>query len=177
AITVNGTQGPDVFGAAGDAGGVNVFGLHTAVNVFFQEQANDRLTINALGGDDVINASSLEADGIQLTMNGGLGNDQFIGSEGNDLINGGDGNDTAFMGAGDDTFVWNPGDDNDTLEGEDGFDTMLFNGANIAEQINISANGEGVRFTRDIANVTMDLNDVEGIDFTARGGADNITIH
>jgi Ca2+-binding RTX toxin-like protein len=166
-----------VFGAAGDAGGINVFGLQAAVNIFFPEQANDRLTLNALGGDDVIDATSLEADGIQLTMNGGLGQDLFLGSEGDDLINGGDGNDTALMGAGDDTFVWNPGDDNDTLEGQDGFDTMLFNGANVAEQINILANGGRVLFTRDIANVTMDLNDVESIDFTARGGADSITVH
>ncbi len=134
-VTVNGTQGADTFGAAGDAGGVNVFGLHTAVNIFFQEQANDRLTLNALGGDDVVDATSLEADGMQLTMNGGLGNDSFLGSEGDDLINGGDGNDVAFMGAGDDTFVWNPGDDNDTLEGQAGFDNMLFNGANVAENI------------------------------------------
>ena len=79
------------------------------------------------------------------------------------------------MGAGDDTFVWNPGDDNDTLEGQDGFDTMLFNGANIAEQITVSANGGRVIFFRDIANVTMDLNDVEGIDFNALGGADTVT--
>ena len=176
-ITVNGTNGDDVFGAAGDAGGVNVFGLQTTVNILFQEQANDRLTLNALGGDDVVNASSLEADGIQLTMNGGLGEDLFIGSEGADLINGGDGNDTALMGAGDDTFVWNPGDDNDTLEGQAGADTMLFNGANIAEQINIFANGGRVLFTRDIANVVMDLNDVESIDFTARGGADTVTVN
>src|SRR4029079_13221878 len=112
-VTVNGTQGADAFGAAGDSGGVNVFGLHTAVNIFFQEQANDRLTLNGQGGDDVINASSLEADGIQLTMNGGLGADFLVGSDGDDLINGGDGDDTALMGAGDDTFVWNPGDDND----------------------------------------------------------------
>ena len=107
-------------------------------------------------------------------MNGGLGDDVLIGSEGNDLVNGGDGNDTALMGAGDDTFVWNPGDDNDTLEGQDGFDTMLFNGANVAENINISANGGRVRFTRNIANVVMDLNDVEAIDFNALGGADTI---
>ena len=110
-------------------------------------------------------------------MNGGLGNDMFLGSEGNDLINGGDGNDTALMGAGDDTFVWNPGDDNDTLEGQDGFDTMLFNGANAAEKIDISANGGRVRFFRNIANVTMDLNDVEGIDFNALGGADKIVVN
>jgi RTX calcium-binding nonapeptide repeat (4 copies) len=176
-VTVNGTNGDDVFGAAGDAGGVNVFGLQAAVNIFFQEVANDRLILNALGGDDVVNASSLEADGIQLTINGGLGEDIMIGSEGDDLFNGGDGNDTALMGAGDDIFVWNPGDDNDTLEGQDGFDRMLFNGANVAEQINIFANGGRVLFTRDIANVTMDLNDVEAIDFTARGGADQITVH
>ena len=138
---MNGTQGADTFGAAGDAGGVNVFGLHTAVNIFFPEQANDRLTLNALGGDDVVDATSLEADGMQLTMNGGLGIDSFLGSEGDDLINGGDGNDVALMGAGDDTFVWNPGDDNDTLEGQAGFDKMLFNGANVAENIDISANG------------------------------------
>ena len=176
-VTVNGTQGADVFGAAGDAGGVNVFGLHTAVNIFFQEQANDRLTLNGLGGDDVIDASSLEADGIQLTMNGGLGDDVFFGSEGDDLINGGDGDDAAFMGAGDDTFVWNPGDDNDILEGQDGFDTMLFNGANISENIDIAANGGRVRFFRNVASVTMDLNDVEGINFNALGGADNIVVH
>jgi Ca2+-binding RTX toxin-like protein len=175
-VTVNGTNGADVFGAAGDSGGVNVFGLQAAVNVFFPEQANDRLTLNGLGGDDVINANSLEADGLQLTINGGLGNDILVGSEGNDSFNGGDGNDTALMGAGDDTFVWNPGDDNDTLEGQDGFDTMVFNGANVAENINIFANGGRVLFTRDIANVVMDLNDTEAITFNALGGADRVTV-
>jgi Ca2+-binding RTX toxin-like protein len=176
-VTVYGTQGDDVFGTAGDAGGVNVFGLHTAVNVFFQEQANDSLTLSAQGGNDVVDATSLEADGIQLTMNGGLGADVILGSEGDDLINGGDGDDAAFMGAGDDTFVWNPGDDNDILEGQDGFDRMVFNGANIAEEITISANGGRVIFFRNVASVTMDLNDVEGIDFTARGGADLIAVN
>ena len=110
-------------------------------------------------------------------LNGGLGADTLIGSEGDDSINGGDGNDVALMGAGNDTFVWNPGDDNDTLEGQAGVDTMLFNGAVIAENINISANGGRALFTRDIANVVMDLNDVEHIRFNALGGADTINIH
>ena len=175
-VTVTGTNGDDVIGVTGDAGGVQVSGLQAGVNILFPEAANDRLTINGLGGDDVINASDLEADGIQLTMNGGLGEDLLIGSEGDDLINGGDGNDTALMGAGDDTFVWNPGDDNDTVEGQDGFDTMLFNGANVSERVEIFANGGRALFVRDIANVTMDLNDVESIDFNALGGADNIVV-
>jgi Ca2+-binding RTX toxin-like protein len=176
-ITVNATQGADAFGVAGDAGGVSVFGLHAAVNIFSPEAANDRLVLNGQAGDDVINASSLEAGAIQLTMNGGLGNDLLIGSEGNDLINGGDGNDTALMGAGDDVFVWNPGDDNDTIDGQAGSDTMRFNGANIAENIDISANGDHARFFRDVANVTMDLDNVETIDFNAFGGADRIVVN
>ena len=110
-------------------------------------------------------------------MNGGDGTDLLIGSQGNDLINGGRGNDTALMGAGDDTFVWNPGDGSDTVEGQGGFDTMLFNGANVNEKIDISANGSRVRFTRDVANITMDLNGVEGINFNALGGADTITVN
>ncbi len=176
-ITVNGTNGADVFGAAGDAGGITVFGLHARVNIFHQEQANDRLTLNALGGDDTIDATSLEADGIQLTMNGGLGNDVFLGSEGDDLVNGGDGDDLMLAGAGDDTFVWNPGDDNDTLEGQAGFDRMIFNGANVAENIDISPVGGRVRFFRDVASVTMDLNDIEGIDYNALGGADVVVVN
>jgi Ca2+-binding RTX toxin-like protein len=175
-VTVNATNGADEIGVAGDAEGITVSGLQAGVNIVFQEQANDRLTIDAQGGDDVINASGLKVDGIQLTMNGGLGEDLFIGSDGDDLINGGDGDDTALMGAGDDTFVWNPGEDNDTIEGQDGFDTMLFNGANVAENVTISANGGRSLFSRDIASVTMDMNDVESIDFNALGGADSIVV-
>src|SRR5262249_5653553 len=75
------------------------------------------------------------------------------------------------------TFVWNPGDGSDTVEGQDGHDSMLFNGANVGERIDISANGERVRFSRDVANITMDLNDVERVDFNALGGADTITVN
>ena len=176
-ITVTGTQGADVIKVQGSGTSATVTGLHTVVNITNSEGANDSLTINGLGGDDVIDATSLEAGVIKLTLNGGLGVDVFFGSDGDDLINGGDGDDVAFMGAGDDTFVWNPGDDNDILEGQAGFDTMLFNGANIAENIDIFANGGRVIFFRNVANVTMDLNDVEGIDFNALGGADNIVVH
>jgi hypothetical protein len=41
----------------------------------------------------------------------------------------------------------------------------------------VSANGGRVRFTRDIATITMDLNDVEGIVFHALGGADTVTVN
>ena len=156
---------------------MSVTGLPWAVSLIGAEGANDRLTLNAQGGDDVINASALAAGLVSLTVNSGLGADVFIGSAGDDLVNGGDGNDTALLGAGNDVSVWNPGDDNDTIEGQAGTDTLRFNGADIAENITISPNGGRAMFFRDIASVTMDLNDTEVIQFTALGGADTIVVN
>jgi Ca2+-binding RTX toxin-like protein len=176
-VIVNGTAAADTFTISGSGTSVMVAGPSTTVNVTHAEAANDSLHVNALGGNDTINASRLHAGVIALTLDGGDGADVINGSQGNDIVIGGRGDDVAFLGAGDDTFVWNPGDGSDTVEGQSGFDTMVFNGANVNEQINISANGQRVRFTRDVGNVTMDLNDVEGIDFNALGGADTITVN
>ena len=58
-----------------------------------------------------------------------------------------------------------------------GTDTLLFNGANVNENVDISANGNHVRFFRDVGNVTMDsLHSVEQIQFNALGGADTVTV-
>ncbi len=164
---------------------VSVIGLAATINVTNSEGANDSLVINALGGDDTITATTLPAGVIKLTIDGGAGDDTILGSQGADVFLGGDGddfifgdngNDLALMGAGDDVFQWDPGDGNDTLEGQDGTDTMLFNGSNASENIDITANGGRAIFFRNVANVTMDLNDVERIDFRALGGADNIVV-
>jgi hypothetical protein len=114
---------------------------------------------------------------ISLELQGGLGADNFIGSAGNDRILGGDGNDFALMGAGDDEFIWNPGDDLDTLEGQAGIDTMDFNGNGAAENFTISPNGGRILFFRDVAAVTMDLNDVERINLDAGAGVDTFVIN
>jgi Ca2+-binding RTX toxin-like protein len=176
-VTVSGSNGGDVMAVAGGPGGVAVVGTAATVTVVASEPANDALTINAQSGDDVVDATGLPDGMIQLNLNGGLGNDVLLGSAGNDFANGGDGNDVFFGGAGDDTFVWNPGDDNDTLEGQAGFDTLRFNGANVAESIDLSANGGRFVFFRNIANVVMDANDVEHLVFNALGGADTITVN
>jgi Ca2+-binding RTX toxin-like protein len=175
-VIVNGTAGDDNVAITGSAGNVTIAGLKATVSITASEPM-DTLTVNGQAGADVINASGLEAGVTALTLNGGAGNDLLVGSPGNDVVNGDTGDDVALLGAGDDTFVWNPGDGNDIVEGQAGTDTMLFNGANIAEKIDISANGGRVRFTRDVANIVMDLNGVEGINFNARGGADTITVN
>jgi Ca2+-binding RTX toxin-like protein len=175
-VTVNGTQGADAIGLAAEGAGIRVFGLQASVRVANPEPAGDRLVLNALAGDDEVDATAPGTGAIQLVFNGGLGADTLLGSDGADRFQGGDGNDVVFMGPGDDTFVWNPGDDNDTLEGEDDFDTLLFNGANVAEVIEISANGERARFFRNVASVTADLLGIEAIDFFAFGGADLVVV-
>ena len=53
----------------------------------------------------------------------------------------------------------------------------MFNGANINEKIDISANGSRVRLFRDIGTITMDLDGVENIQVNALGGADTITVN
>ncbi|MBD2105486.1 calcium-binding protein [Nodosilinea sp. FACHB-13] len=129
---------------------------------------------NLLGTEDIDTIFGLDGDDLIASLGG---NDTLLAGAGNDSVFGGDGDDLAFLGDGNDLFGWNPGEDNDTIEGGNGLDTMLFNGANVAEQVDMSAVGERLRFFRDIANVVMDTNDLEQVDFNALGGVDNITIN
>jgi Ca2+-binding RTX toxin-like protein len=176
-VTVNGTAGDDNIKVVNSGGSIVVNRLAAQVTIAHAD-AGDSLTLNGGVGNDTIDASAIKAGQLaNLTINGGNGNDEIIGSAGNDTVIGGQGNDVALLGAGNDTFVWNPGDGSDTVEGQAGIDTMQFNGANVAENVDISANGSRVRFTRDIAKITMDLNSVENINFNALGGADNITVN
>src|SRR5262247_581866 len=176
-VTVNGTAGDDRITVASSGASVVVNGLAAKVTIAGAEGANDSLTIDGLAGNDSINASALNPGQINLTINGGAGNDTITGSAGNDVVIGGTGNDVALLGAGDDTFIWNPGDASDKVEGQAGTDTLRFNGANIDESIDISANGTRARLTRDIGTVTMDLNGVEHIEVNALGDADTITVN
>jgi Ca2+-binding RTX toxin-like protein len=177
-VIVNGTAGADSIRVSSDSSGtIKVSGLAATVRITGAEAANDSLTVRGLAGADTINASALAAALINLTLDGGADNDLLIGSAGNDLIIGGTGADTALMGAGDDTFVWNPGDGSDIVEGQGGRDTMQFNGANVAENMTLSANGTRLRFTRDIGNIVMDVAGVEVVNVTAKGGADTVTVN
>ena len=92
-------------------------------------------------------------------------------------MTGGQGNDSADLGDGNDTFIWNPGDGSDIVEGGAGTDTLVFDGANVGERIDISANGGRALLTRDIGIVTMDLNSVEHIQLNTLGGADTVTVN
>ena len=101
----------------------------------------------------------------------------LVGEAGNDFIDGQRGTTSLLLGADDDMSQWDPGDGSDTVEGQAGADTLRFNGANVNEHIDVSANGSRVRLLRDIANITMDMNGVENVDLNALGGADTVTVN
>jgi Ca2+-binding RTX toxin-like protein len=184
-VEVNGGNGAETFTVA--ANGTRVrFDRTTPAPFSLDIGSTENLVVNANGGDDTFTAGNGLAGLIAIvvdggpgndTLRGGDGNDVLIGGDGNDFVDGGRGDDVALLGAGDDVFQWDPGDGSDTVEGQAGSDRLLFNGANVNERIDVSANGPRVRFTRDVANITMDLDGVEDIDFNARGGADAITVN
>ena len=130
---------------------------------------NDRL----VGGSGAVTIRGGNGDDVIL---GGAGAETLLGGNGDDSIDGNKGNDVGVMGNGDDTFVWDPGDGSDVVEGQNGTDRMLFNGADAAEQVVLSANGGRLRFFRDPGAVTMDTDDVETVDFNAFGGTDVVTL-
>jgi len=192
-LSVQGTAGNDRLALrlkAGDPGTLQVDAGDDGSAEFEFPRANVmRIAVDAGRGDDAVRideANGIFTDTIPTTLDGGPGNDNLaggsgaetlLGGSGDDRIDGNKGNDRSAMGAGDDTFVWDPGDGSDSIEGEDGYDTMLFNGAAAAEHVDLSANGNRLRFFRDVANITMDTAGVEDVVFNALGGADVVTVH
>jgi Ca2+-binding RTX toxin-like protein len=145
------------------------------------------IVVNAGGGDDEVRLGNTGvADAEPITVNGGNGADRLIGDNnanvlngdgGNDFVDGNIGADTVHLGAGNDTFQWDPGDGSDVIEGEGGNDVLDFNGSNIGENIDVSANGERGRLTRNVASITQDFDGIEAVDIAALGGADNVTVN
>jgi len=184
-VEVNGGNGAEVFAITANGERVR-FDRVDPAPFAIDIGTSENLVLNANGGDDTVSVTGNVAALISITIDGGAGNDTLrggngvdllLGGDGNDFIDGNQGNDVALLGAGDDVFQWDPGDGSDTVEGQDGIDTLLFNGSNISENISIFANGGRALFTRDIAAIAMDLNDIETIDFRALGGADTINVN
>ncbi len=176
-VLVNATAGNDVITIDRKGSTVTVGGLAETVTIAHAESALDRLTVSAGAGNDVIDASHLPNDLIGLALNGDAGNDNILGSRGDDTVIGGVGADVAALGAGDDAFIWNQGDGSDTVDGEHGFDTLVFNGFGANEITSISANDGQATLVRDLGAITMQLDGVERIELSPLGGADKTTVN
>jgi RTX calcium-binding nonapeptide repeat (4 copies) len=148
------------------------------------------IDVRLRGGDDTFRVDDVNGN-VQnetpLRIGGGRGDDKltggrgaetFYGGAGDDFVFGKGGTDTAYLGDGDDVFRWDPGDASDVVEGQGGNDDhLLFNGAAGPEQVTLSANGDRLTFFRVQANITMDTDGVEVVDFNALGGADTATVN
>jgi Ca2+-binding RTX toxin-like protein len=106
-VVINATNGDDAITVTNNNGVVTVSGLAAEVTISGFE-ATDRIVINGLGGDDVIEASGL-GTAMLFTANGGDGDDVLIGSAGNDILNGGAGDDVLIGGPGQDVLDGGPG--------------------------------------------------------------------
>jgi Ca2+-binding RTX toxin-like protein len=184
-LVINGTSGDDAITVTGDPGEMKVIGLAEAVAILNQEPT-DELFVKGLGGSDTIDAATLAADAITANLNGGAGGDLIAGGPGSEVLNGAAGNDRldgngggdlAALGDGDDVFVWDPGDGSDIVEGQNGADTMRFNGAPLDEEIELSANTGRLKLVRDVGGVTMDTAGVEQIDVDTLEGADAVFVN
>jgi Ca2+-binding RTX toxin-like protein len=184
-VEVNGGNGTEQFTTTANGTRVRFDRLNPAP-FSIDIGTSEKLVLNANGGDDSSSATGNLAALIAMTVDGGTGNDSLLGSNGidillggagNDFVDGQQGNDVAFLGADNDTFQWDPGDGSDVVEGQDGTDDMRFNGSAANERMEVTANGGRVRFTRDVANIVMDLNDVETIDANALAGTDTVTVN
>jgi Ca2+-binding RTX toxin-like protein len=192
-LTIRGTKASDKITLRLAAGQPDVLqvdvGDDGSPDFSFARSTLAKIVVSARAGNDAVRIDESNGsftDTIPTTIDGGDGNDTIaggkgvetiLGGNGNDTIDGNGGNDLGVLGAGDDTFVWDPGDGSDTVEGQAGTDTMVFNGANIAEQVDLSANGSRLKFFRTQANITMDTAGVERVDFNALGGADLVTVN
>ena len=191
-LTIEGTKRSDRLSLRLEAGDPGVLQLDVgddgSADYDFARQDVARIELAAGDGDDVVRiddgngafgdiATTIDGGAGADSLAGGSGAELLLGGDGNDAIDGNRGNDVAFMGAGDDTFVWDPGDGSDVVEGQEGADTMLFNGAGGPEQVDLSANGNRLRFFRTQGTITMDTRSVERVDFNALGGADTVTVN
>ena len=181
-VEVNGGNGAEQFTTTANGTRVRFDRLNPAPFAI-DIGTSENLVLNANGGDDSFSATGNLAALIKITVDGGTGNDTLLGSNGVDILLGGDGNDfvdgqqgndVAFLGAGDDTFQWDPGDGSDVDRGSGRRRHDAVQRQRRNESMEASANGGRVRFTRDVANIVMDLNDVERIVAKTLGGADTL---
>ncbi|HOP98099.1 MAG TPA: calcium-binding protein [Verrucomicrobiota bacterium] len=184
-VQVNGGAGAETFTITANGTRVHLDRLDPAP-FYLDIGTCENLVLNCNAGNDSVSCTGNLAALIQITVDGGPGDDTILGSNGIDLLIGGDdndfidgqqGNDVVFLGDGDDTFQWDPGDGSDTVEGQAGTDTLLFNGSNAAETFTASPNGSRLQFTRNVGTITMDVDDVEVLNLNALGGADTVTVN
>lgn len=95
------------------------------------------------GNDSLTVLNGLNADG-QITIDGGNGDDQIVGSSRRELLLGGAGNDSLDAGASNSNDTLEGGSGNDTLDGGPGSDTFRFIGSGLGDDTISEDVSEGI---------------------------------
>jgi Ca2+-binding RTX toxin-like protein len=137
---------------------------------------NDQLT----GGSKADNLRG--GPGADKLLGNG-GDDNLVGEAGNDKAIGGPGNDTVILGANDDEFTWNVGDGDDRVDGDDGKDTLLFNGSDVNDRVTVGPlQGDPSRLrvdrstSTDPARRTVSFSGFELVKTNVAGGTDLVRV-
>jgi Ca2+-binding RTX toxin-like protein len=108
-VVLNATVGDDIIGVENVGGVLRVLGLSSVIEILDFDIGIDKLVINTLGGDDVVDASTLDAS-IVFQADGGEGDDVLLGGAGADTLLGGLGDDVLIGGLGVDNLNGGLGD-------------------------------------------------------------------
>jgi len=183
-IFVRATNREDTAAVSGTRDGAVLTGLSASVRIQHTDP-DDSLMVLAERGDDRVDASALPARALRLILDGGDGADDLFGGAGDDQLSSGAGNDfvdpnggrdLALLGDNADVLHWDPGDGSDAAEGLAGNDTLEFVGSDASERFRAEDNGPRLRFTRNVADVVMDLGGFETVAANVLGGADRLTV-
>jgi Ca2+-binding RTX toxin-like protein len=166
--------------ALGDT--ARVTGLAGEVRVDNANPGQDRLIVQARGGDDSISAVGSAGALIALTLEGNEGADSISGGNAaetlrggseNDLLRGQQGADVVEGGDGPDQIVWSPATDgNDLVRGDAGLDRLRIPTRTSDDFYSVAADGPRVR----ISGASQISADVDIVDIGLGSGADRVHV-
>ena len=179
-VEVNGGNGAEEFATTANGARVRFDRLDPAPFAI-DIGTSENLVVNANGGDDSFSATGNLAALIAITVDGGAGNDTILGGngvdlllggEGNDFVDGQQGNDVAFLGAGDDTLPVGSGrrQRHGRRPGRHRHDGVQRQRRR-RDLRRRPPTASALRFTRNVGNIVMDIDDVELVDLNALGGS------
>lgn len=124
---------------------------------------NNTLTVQGLGGNDTLKSTGAADALTNITLDGGDGNDLLSADA---ILLGGPGNDTFIVPVGP-----------NTIDGGDGFDTILVEGTNGPDSVTVNQTSAGVvTLTVNASSSTNVVTNVELIDVYTRAGNDIVTL-
>ena len=163
-----GSAGSEVFEAT--AAGDRVRFTRNLGNIVMDVGTTEKLDVRALGGDDSTTIHDLTGTGVtQVFVDGGAGNDTFVGSDLGEVFLGGDGDDTATLG------------DGDFFDMGAGLDTLVVRGTDARDEIHFDAHrrqghDEAVRSGKGGTERAV-FDNGEAVTIFTEGGDDRVTVH